>query len=526
MKVAIDLTPIRTTGEMGGAFQLVVELIKGLAQTRKDEQYLLLTADWNHDFFEQYEKYGLQRVCVTTKPIAASKKRLIKRVIRKVFKLLNININIGSFRRRRLPLLKSKGVDVLFCPMSAINYKEPGIPTVSLIYDMQHEYYPQFFAGEELEHRRTFYRGIKEMADYVTCISQFTRNTFIEKLNFPSDKAEVIYISIQDRLQPDHSTSAEIVNRLELKGKRFAYYPANYWNHKNHHMLLVAFSMFLRQYPELDLYLVLTGSLLDEKDKFYDDLRRMGVNEKVHHFGYVKENEVAVLMSEAEFLIFPSLFEGFGIPVAEAMSAGTPVLCSRNTSLPEVGGEAALYFDARRPDEMVEAMYLVLTDNHMREKLIQRGHEQVKQFSNENMVNQYRNLLTVAANNKSSKGTYISGVHQDNWAGKDVLISFGDIQDKSILYAEIVVPAFVPYRNGKLKVIVNGKRKSYKVIAGESLVIKEELSIGASEISFVFYSSFCPKDLGMPDERELAVQIMKIHLLNKQTQEVIKALHG
>jgi Glycosyltransferase len=525
MKVAIDVTPIRTTGEMGGAFQLVIELIKGLGERYKDDQYLLLTAEWNHEFFKSFEEIGMERICVTNVTISPkSSNVLLKKIIRKAAKILNLNI--ASLRRRRLPLLKSKGVDVLFCPMSAVNYKEPGISTVSLIYDLQHEYYPEFFAVDELEHRKRFYAGISELADYITCISGFTRQTFIEKLNFPSEKTEVIHISIQDRLKPDDMLTNEILSKYSLDKTLYAYYPANFWRHKNHRMLLVAFSMFIRKYSDVEVKLVFTGSLLGQEGMFNDLLKQMGLEDRVYHLGYVEENEVAALMAGAHFLIFPSLFEGFGIPVVEAMKMGTPVLCSNNTSLPEVGGRAAQYFDPRRPEEMSDLMYRIITDIQLRQSSIQLGYEQIKKFNNDTMVNQYYQLLNRAARNKSSKGTLVEGIYEDNWAKRDVLIAFSGNQLDASIIIEISLPPYVPYKRNKIQMTLNDKIKKFSIRAGESLIINERLPQGQSEISICFSDDFRPADLGMPDQRELAAQITKVHLANMVTNVTLKALHG
>ncbi|OAS20526.1 glycosyltransferase family 4 protein [Paenibacillus oryzisoli] len=531
MKVAIDVVPIRNTGEMGGAFQLVIELIKGLAQHNSNDQYYLLTAEWNHQYFEAFEQYGIERILVqaSSKPQQPVKTTFFYKVKRKIFnKIKKFSKKIfKSVNLTRTSILRSRSIDVLFCPMSAVNYSEPGIPTLSLIYDLQHKYYPQFFTEEEIAVRDNYYKGISELADYVVCISDFTKNTLVEKLNYPQDRAEVIYISIQDRLNGISSIdTAEINQKLGLKGKNYAYYPANFWSHKNHRVLLTAMSIFINKYPELDLHLCLTGSLLNQEAYFNEIISQMNLQDRVLHLGYVTEHEVSVIMENASFLIFPSLFEGFGIPVAEALSMGTPVICSQNTSLPEVGGDAVLYFDPRKPEEIAEVMKNIVTDKPLRDRLVLKGYEQIKKFDNSIMIKQYHELLSKVASVESFNKYSISGIYGDNWSGEAVDISISDESIDRYLYVELILPSVSPHKRGQLHLTINGKIKKYTFTTDSLLVITEDLPKVTGEISIVIRTTFKPSEIGIPDERKLGVQIPKVDIREKHSGKSLKSLHG
>lgn len=524
MKIAIDVVPIRYTGEMGGAFQFVIELIKGLTQQKKKSyEFVLLTADWNHDYFEQFEKYGVQRICVQkssqTQVETVQKSlfyRAIKKIIKRVKRKLNLNFNnqIPLFQNS---ILRKNNVDVLFCPMSAINFAEPGIPVINVIYDIQHEFYSQFFKSEELTHRKKFYQEINNRVDYTVCISKYTQKTLIQKLNFPKEKSDVIYISIQNRLHESNSETVTILREKQLEGKRFAYYPANLWKHKNHDILLTAMSMYFHQFPDSDLYLFLSGSFLEEEKSFKEKINLMNLTDRVFHLGYVTEHEVAFLMSNAEFLIFPSLFEGFGIPVAEAMAVGTAVLCSDTTSLPEVAGDAAIYFDPRKPDQIVNAIALIETNQSLKKQLIDTGMKQVEKFNSEKMILDYMAALEKVSK-LSTSAYFVEGVYEDNWSGENVCISLPQTTVQRTIELELILPPISPFQQCQASTLVNGKKRKVTVYKGQKTIINEKINIGTGIFQITFHDFFIPRDVGLPDDRQLGVEFCKIEIKDENNQ--------
>jgi glycosyltransferase involved in cell wall biosynthesis len=137
----------------------------------------------------------------------------------------------------------------------------------------------------------------------------------------------------------------------------------------------------LRAQHEAPHKLVLVGRESWESGEIFAAIRRLGLESEVVHLGYVPGEDLPHLYTGAEAVVFPSLFEGFGIPVIEAMSFGTPVVTSRATSLPEVAGDAALLVDPYSTEEIAEAMRRVIAESGLRETLRQRGMERARQFT-------------------------------------------------------------------------------------------------------------------------------------------------
>ncbi len=364
LRIAVDLTPVLTNGENGGAKVLTMTLFQRL-QTLQDYQFVLLTAPWNHAELVQYK----------TKNTTC---------------LLMEHLHPNGAKT----LLQQHKIDLLFCPFSAPTYAESGIPTVAIVYDLQHLDYPEFFTEEERQQRDVFLANLLKVADRIICISDFSRQSFINKLNAEPNKLSVIHISVHDRWPGVNDDTVQAhLQALGLQAGNYTFYPANYWPHKNHRTLLRAYQIYQECYPDQALDLVFTGTLKQEEDKLRQMVTSMGLSNRVHFLGYLSDETLEAVWQGCLFLTFPSLYEGFGIPIVEAMAFGKPVLCSTAGSLPEVGGDAVLYFNPLDPLEIADCTIKLTQDVTLRQQLIEKGYEQLKQFEPQQMVSQYRQIF-------------------------------------------------------------------------------------------------------------------------------------
>jgi glycosyltransferase involved in cell wall biosynthesis len=173
------------------------------------------------------------------------------------------------------------------------------------------------------------------------------------------------------------SADPAAIGRLGLEDADFLLYPANFWPHKNHRRLFEAMSIYLRAHPDSRLRLVCTGApntLMNDLQVTAEAILPAGT---VVFAGYIPEQELSALLAASAAVIFPSLYEGFGMPVLEAMASGKPVLCSNVTSLPEVAGDAAIYFDPTNPRQIAEAITAL---GERSARLVRRGRERAASF--------------------------------------------------------------------------------------------------------------------------------------------------
>jgi glycosyltransferase involved in cell wall biosynthesis len=248
-----------------------------------------------------------------------------------------------------------RGADVVHYPVT-VPLPPLRIPTVVSLLDLQHRDLPQLLSRGDRAYRALAYDAAAKRADRVITISEFVRARAIEVLGLDPERVTAIHLAV------DHS---RFYARGDEEREPYLLYPAQPWPHKNHARLFDAFRELRRGRPELRL--VLTGA-----GEFGD------VPGGVEVRGRVPFDELPALYRRASALVFPSLYEGFGIPVLEAMACGCPVACSGAGSLPEIGGDAVRLFDASDPSAIADAVRDVLDDP---DPWRERGLARAQQFS-------------------------------------------------------------------------------------------------------------------------------------------------
>jgi glycosyltransferase involved in cell wall biosynthesis len=274
--------------------------------------------------------------------------------------------------------LRRLGADLVFCPFTAPTFYDDLVPVVSVVYDLQHRYHPEFFDAAEVQQRERGFQDACRLGRCIVCTSRYVEKTILENASVVPKQIEIIPILLPARLR-SISDAGNFVRSLRVEPDRFLLYPANFWPHKNHGRLLDAFRIYLQANPGAGLKLVLTGTPGPQRDFLMDVCRNDQVlSDAVIFTGYLSDGEFAATLSACRAVIFPSLFEGFGMPLVEGMAAGKPLLVSNTTSLPEVAGDAALYFDPTRPIEIAGAITSLESDPDLRRRLAHNGVKQLQ----------------------------------------------------------------------------------------------------------------------------------------------------
>lgn len=494
MKIAVDVLSIRPDGSAGGATGFALELIKGFA-ARRDIQVMVLCGEWNVKYLKDCLPKNVQ-FCQVAGEYRTTGIRMLDRLI-----------NRFRCKVQAQGVLADNGADILFCPFSAATYREKGIPTVSTILDIQHEYYPQFFAPQELEHRRSFYRNIVKKVEKVVCISDYTRETFCEKYGFPAERAQTIYIAIQNRFSKEDDS---ILDKLNLRDQKYIVYPANFWEHKNHKLLLNAFAMYVHE--KKDLKLVLTGNPLEQSEYYDGLLKAMKIAEQTVITGYVSNEELYSILKHSKGLIYPSLFEGFGIPVVEAMHLHKLIACSNLTSLPEIGCDAICYFDPKKPDEILKGIRF-LSEQEVTDATIRAYDEKLQDYATEKMVDAYLTVFGETVNDKDLLvfEEDLLGIYQDGWTGSEVVLQLKDKQGGKVRM-QLALPEFVGMGE-KLTIDNNGTVREVQMRPGEVLDLEEEIRDRHCTLTIRIGKTWSPREvLKSEDTRQLGVMMNGIVL--------------
>lgn len=406
LRVVVDLTPLLPGAENGGAKPMTLELIKRMASRSPETQFILLTLTRSLDELAAFKQHNVQVVEVVDEAIS-----LDPYAMRRVRTRRDLERRTRTFWSKlrwsipdQAPLVRRLGGSVLFCPFTAPFFASTEIPTVSVIYDLQYADYPQYFEEQNRSQRQQNFTEACRRADRLVCISDFVRRRVLEESGLPPERVTTVRIQLAHRLPvPAPEVSMPVLARLRLTSERYFLYPANFWKHKNHEMLFVAMRLLTTRLRHCNLKLVCTGSPGERRDFLQSAAERMGLRDRVILPGYLSEVDFSVLMHGCLALIYPSLYEGFGMPVIEAQAIGKPVLCSNLTSLPEVAGEAALMFDPRLPEFIVAAMQRIESDLMIRHSLICNGFENAKRFMDADaMAGQYLRTLGEVVQGASS----------------------------------------------------------------------------------------------------------------------------
>jgi glycosyltransferase involved in cell wall biosynthesis len=230
-------------------------------------------------------------------------------------------------------------------------------------------------------------RRVLQNAARVIAVSQFTRNEIEKLLAIADHRIEVVYNAIDERFLSGHATAAdrELIAQRYLVNYPFILYAGAIRPHKNVVRIIEAFSALKSelqkegQFP--DLKLIVIGDDLSSHPRLRRTVVRGCVQNDVRFLGFVPIEVLRIFYDVAKIFVFPSLYEGFGLPPLEAMAHGTPVVTSNTSSLPEVAGNAALLVNPENVFEIRRGLQRVLLDAALRERMKQRGYEQAQKFS-------------------------------------------------------------------------------------------------------------------------------------------------
>jgi glycosyltransferase involved in cell wall biosynthesis len=264
-------------------------------------------------------------------------------------------------------------------------------------WDLQYLHLPQFFTDRERRLRDLSYRTFCARAARVVAATTWAKNDFVRSFGLAADRIIVIPVAPTPDAYPSPSAeeTAAVRSKFDLPA-RFLVYPAQTWQHKNHLRLIEAVARVRDLHGE-SIDIICTGHLNEHYAAIRAALRRLRLRDRVRFVGYVTAAELQSIYQLATGMIFPSLFEGWGIPIVEAFQAGIPVASSNATSLPSLVGDAALTFDPHDVDQISDATLAIWTDAALRERLVARGNARLAQLNPDTVARTYRALYREVA---------------------------------------------------------------------------------------------------------------------------------
>lgn len=390
MKIGVDIR-VLIDEHYSGISEYTANLLFAMLEVDKDDEFRLFYNSY-HNLDKRLARWNR----INSQVIGTHwSNKIFNYCLQKVFKYPRIDKVLG-------------GVDVFWSPH--FNFTELSAPSTGLkknitVHDLSFLRYPQFFSGRKnFWHKSLGVKKILKESDQIIAVSENTKNDIIELAGIGADKIKVIYSgnNIVKKDWPDDKIK-NLLDKHKIDGS-FILYVGNIEPRKNIGGLIEAYEMMRRESEQLacdngemdkfkDLSLVLAGAPGWKNKKIYAAWHESPYRDQIKFLGYINEEEKGILYSKAAVFAYPSYYEGFGFPPLEAMTYGVPVVCSNVSSLPEIVAEAGIMINPYKPEEIAEALKLVLTDENIRTRLIAAGFEREKLFSWDKAAKEYLHMF-------------------------------------------------------------------------------------------------------------------------------------
>jgi len=339
--------------EYGGISRYFFQLLKEFQHKKNTSAELIISYSNNH-YIENIEELRISKFF----PNFRFKGR------NEIIKWLN-----QSYLKKQIDNIKSAFIfhPTYYNPYFLDILKED-IPFVLTVHDMTHERFPGSFNKFDFSAKQK--KMVALRADRIITISEFTKRNIIEILGIPAGKIDVIYHG--NSLYPNNNSIKKTVlpkNYVLFVGQRNTY--------KNFEFFIKALSLLIKH--DESLYIICAGGRKFSMKEF-KLFEQLGIQNNILQMK-VSDDVLAQLYSNAQVFVFPSLYEGFGIPVLEAFNCGCPALLSNRSSLPEIGGNAAIYFDPEDEQSLIFSLRKIIGNSDLRNELIKKGYERAKLFS-------------------------------------------------------------------------------------------------------------------------------------------------
>ena len=373
-RIGIDFTS--ASRERAGIGRYARELIRALSRLDHDNQYVLFVPSDAHDELLRFDwtpNFKIVRAPINERYLAA------------------------IWHRARVPLFVEAfigKVDVFYSP----DFLLP--PTLAkrklvTIHDLSYVRVPECFPAPLLRYLNNAVPRAVNRANIILADAASTQRDVNDVYHVPLEKIKVLYSGVDARFNPKVSAESQARVRELTHGKPYLLSVSTIQPRKNYARLIEAFARIANyQLPVTNLQLVIAGGRGWMFEEVFQTVERLDLRDRVIFPSFFSDEDLPALYAGATLFVYPSLYEGFGLPVVEALACGVPIVSSNASSLPEVGGDAVLYFDPRHVDAMADAMQRAVSDESLRAQMRAKGFEQAKKFSWDKAARELLQYLT------------------------------------------------------------------------------------------------------------------------------------
>lgn len=373
LKVIIDTTPLLKN--LTGIGYITYIYSQGLSKY----------ADISHFYAWFFSNNLRERPLGNMENTISTVKKYIPRPYIVTHLIKTIIFNIGIFIKKP---------DLIFQPNYNIFKMYKKIPTVIMIHDLSHIRYPEFHPNDRIDYfNKNLSYSIKNCSKIIT-ISKFSKQELISLKMADKEKIEVVYNAVLDDFKPldKHKNSELFLKKYKLIKKEYILFVGTFEPRKNLPLLLKAYKKYYQENTNpIPLILVGTGGWKNEYfDDILQDILKIPI---VQRLGFISDSELKLIYAGAKMFVFPSFYEGFGLPPLEAMASGTAVIASNTSSIPEVVEDAGILIDPLKEDELLEAINLLDKNDEARYEYEKKGIKQAKKFKWDKSIKKLFNIF-------------------------------------------------------------------------------------------------------------------------------------
>ena len=382
MRIGIDARAILNPEKVAptGVANYVWQLVKNLLEIDKENQYILFFDFKVRD--RDVKRFTQPNVKIKFFPFSDYKKYMPA--------AYSEILGMATFAREKMDVLHTTS------PLYRVPASYRG-KIVTTFYDFAPYRLPELFPRLSTAKLKTLYSFAAKKSDRIITVSESTKKDAKELLRFPEEKITAIYNGIDKRFFEEDPFSRDDVKKNYGIIDKYILFLGTLEPRKNLSRVLDAFARFKKNYQNSsDYQLVVAGKKGWLTEEYFQQTKDLGIEDEVIFTGYVGGDELKPLYTNAEFFVMPSLYEGFGQTVVEAMACGAPCLVSKVSSIPEIADEAAYFVDPHNMEGIAKGMTELASNQELREKLANAGRQQAKKFSWEKCAREtldvYRNI--------------------------------------------------------------------------------------------------------------------------------------
>jgi glycosyltransferase involved in cell wall biosynthesis len=269
-------------------------------------------------------------------------------------------------------------------------------PQCVVVHDLGFLHHPEAYKASHLRYYKSYTPKFIRKAETLVTVSGVSKEDIIRQYRTNAARVSIVYNGVRKIFRPVSAEQKDLVKEKYTEGKEYFLCVGAIQPRKNLVNLLKAFSIFKKRLQS-NMKLVISGRVAWKSEEFLQLMKAYKYKAEVVLTGYLPEKELALVMASAYALVYPSVFEGFGVPVVEAMKSRVPVLTSENTAMQEAGGDAALYFDPADHSDIADKMMTIYKDENLRFQMIEKGCKAAEKFSWEQSAEQLWTIIEKTA---------------------------------------------------------------------------------------------------------------------------------